>query len=569
VYNTPKQERETPEPESTPDRPSSRLGNQDYTSKDCLLQIRASWEANQNAEQSGQPYEFPYSGEVMEELKMSIQWYPTITTHNSSHSQLLPSHPSRNSSFDPGLVQFEQTAAVKSDFQEFDSISNTNRDGETVQFKIPVSIDPNNFPNGEGYNVDVMEPVLPSLETLRTYLDRAQRYGAYGFTALAEDQYMMAVSKSLHSGDEAKVRLCMKEISMFLKQDKTSDELRHSILTCRSLLRLFEEEASDISRLMRTSGMVMLADVLHRDGQLKEAKTIYTQVLSLTNLRGDSDLRRMCESSLGKILYCLWNSNEKPLREHLRTFSTLLDNELGEITLHSALSTMLDVESRFSLIELLHPCYDLSLIVNRICSLFAKQIRSRSSTFERKLRKLTMELALECSKVRWNDNADALVRIHIRFLDCLPTADWGHDKVRGYIACCTYFKDRANFEECLKTIIVAYKTLEDLVYSRISQLYRSGDRPLFNEIKSARVRIRPNTYSTTSTKSIKGLETRLGKMIAWNEAFRSGAVGQLGETYKQASEGGNISYDDGNEDSSNGGSDQQTEEESEGDSSDI
>jgi hypothetical protein len=263
------------------------------------------------------------------------------------------------------------------------------------------------FPGRESVDL-VIKRALTGTESFETHLAQAQNHAAYGLTALAEDQYMAAMAKCLKSRKEVEVRECLHEISMFLKQDRTPEELKYSLLTCHDLLYLFEQEPSPTVGI-RSSCAVMLADLLARDGQLQAAKTIYMRALNLTRLTDDFDIHQKCQSSLGKVLYSLWSSNEDLVREQPRRLSSLLDQDLCKPTLRSALLAISAAANMFSSIEFLHPCYDLSLVVDQLCNLLAKQILGRSSIFKLRLRRLTMKLALACSELRWDDNADSLI----------------------------------------------------------------------------------------------------------------------------------------------------------------
>jgi hypothetical protein len=345
----------------------------------------------------------------------------------------------------------------------------------------------------------------------------AEMYGAYGFTALAEDQYVSAIVKCLKSREEYRVRSCLQEMGMFLKQDKTSEELKNSLLTCWKLVKLFEQDSSS-TKGMKTSSLVMIADLLERDGQLIEAEKIYRKVLDLTNGPEDSNIHRISELSLSKILYRLWSPNEEYVREQLEKFTKLLDQEMCETLLHSALAVTVTLTTQFSSIYPPHPCYQLGLVIDRISSSLESQIQGRCTTFDLRFRGLITKLALECSELSWNSTAAVLFRNQRKLLDRLATADWGYVKIRGYIDCCTHFKKHGDWEKYTELIAAAYKTMEDLLYSRSAQLYRTGDIPLLELLKITRAAIPTNKCSQTSIKLIEGMEIRLEKMVAWNQA---------------------------------------------------
>jgi hypothetical protein len=385
----------------------------------------------------------------------------------------------------------------------------------TTAVVAPISVLPFTFHSRDHQTLNTRKDAPTSAKSFERHLALAEDYGAFRCTDLAESEYMAAIAKCLSSRKEDEAWLCLQEIKMFLKEDRTPDEVKDSLETCRNLLQMLENEPSS-TRRMKDSGMVMLADLLVRDGQLEEARLMYMQVLSLTD---DPDIRQMCESSLGKVLYTLWSSNEDAVREQLRIFSKALSEELNETRPpSSALTAMSTIRNRISSIDAVHPCYGLSLIVDQVTDLLAKEIRGCDSGFELRLRELTAELALTCSKLEWNDSANALMCTQVGLLDRLAIGDWGYEKIRGYVDCSAHFQRQRDFSKCIEVIITAYKSMEDLLYSRSVQIYRAGDLPLLRKLKSARERIPIGSYSQSATKMIEGIEGRLEKMIAWNRA---------------------------------------------------
>jgi hypothetical protein len=521
--------------------------------------------------QCSQPLELAYSHDAAESLPVETQVYPNLRIIETSKPQTHSNTPKYNSSFDPKYLQTDQPAVSLYNFQGMTSVMTDLNRCEASRYSI---LAPQVRPKGSvgslsssykavalmsktsvvapmslgmattftipsrGSGDLAIEHTLTDTESFETHLAQAQNHAAYGLTALAEDQYMAAIAKCLKSRKEVEVRECLQEINMFFKQDRTPEELKYSLITCRNLLYLLEQEPSSTIGI-RSSGTVMLADLLARDGQLQAAKTMYMRALSLTYSTDDIDIHQKCQSSLGKVLYSLWSSNEDPVREQLRRFSNLLDQNFCKPTLRSALLAMSTVANLFSSIESFHPCYDLSLVVDQLCNILAKQITGCSSIFELRLRRLTMKLALACSELRWDENADTLIRTQIEWLGRLATADWGYDIIRGYVDCCVHFKRQANFGKCIEMVKMAYLAMENLIYSRSTQSYRAADLSLLRQLKFARAGIPTGSCRQDLIQRIENMEARLERFIVWFPKPGSGPGGQSRwESGKEKSDSG-------------------------------
>jgi len=380
-----------------------------------------------------------------------------------------------------------------------------------------------------------MDLSFRNADSVEKHMIHAQTYGACGFTTLAEEEYMSAITECLEMGSDLRVRSCLHEITMFFKQDRTSDELKHSIFTCRKLVEVFDQDLSS-KRGMTTSSLLMLADLFERDGQLTEAERAYRKALELTNESENFDFRQICETSLGKLLYRLWGSNEEVVREQLQNLSTLLQKKPRESTLLPALTAVMALKTPFSSICPLHPCSQLSSVTEEMSVLLTKRLTGRTSNFELRLRGLIMKLSLECLCLSWHNVSEALIATQTKLLDRMATVDWGYEKIRGYIECCEHLKRLREWDKCIESIITAYKTMEDLLYSRGVQTYRQGDLPLLGDLEAARARIPIGICSPTLIQLVEPMVRRLEKMVAWNHVSCPRVISQNVESDQESDE---------------------------------